>query len=150
MILYVRLTNYFCKIYILWSLVLAICNTLHSLVNQCSRYHLSHMSPYSALSARLSCIQWPLMSGLAQTDCNYLTGGASSLINTLTSSSQPTRVYSTTEQGSDNFIPHLSPCVCKDMHSVRIWCICVYAAWHKRGSTPLCTEEVNRDGEARC
>lgn len=58
------------------------------------------------------------MSGLAQDDCNYQTGGASCLINTLTSSSQPTRAYSTAEQGSDSFIPHLPPCAHRNMHIV--------------------------------
>ncbi len=95
--------------------------------------------PILTLSALLSCDQWPLMSILAQADCNYQTGWTSRLINTLTSSSQPTRAYSAAKRGSDNFIPHLSP----DTHMHL--CVHLYVCfWVYNRVQPVCTEGVNR------
>lgn len=78
---------------------------VHSLVDTRTTYHLCHMSPHSS--------RLPLMSGLARDDCNYQTEGASSPINTLTSSSQPTRAYSTTSKGLTTSSSHLSLCAHK-------------------------------------
>ncbi len=92
------------------------------------------------------------MSILAQADCNYQTGGTSRLINTLTSSSQQTRAYSTASRGSDDFIPHLSPGTRTDMHlCVRI---CMCDSQRTTGSTPSARrrwiEMLMESSEVKC
>lgn len=101
-------------------------------------------APILTLSALLSCSQWPLLSVLAQADCNYQTGGTSRLINTLTSRSRLTRAYSTAKRGSDNFIPHLSPGTHTDVHLCVCAFVCVLPGAQQ--GPPL----LYRGGEWRC
>lgn len=89
--------------------------------------------------------QWPLMSAQVQVDCNYQTEGTSRLINMLTSSSHPTRAYSTAKPGSDNFIPHLSPCTHVHLCMYVCICICMCASLYHRAHPRPSRAVVNRD-----
>ena len=103
--------------------------------------------PILTLPALLSCNQWPLMSVLAQAECNYQTGGTSRLINTLTSSSQPTRAYSTARRRSDNFIPHLSPGAHTHTHTRTGARVCVRAFVRVLPSIQQSPPLLHRGGE---